>query len=97
MWKQDDELVLIWRFMVSEESTMTLRCNAWFVGVGGVPRSVGHQESSQVEQVEPRMRTSVFSEFSLRQLFFIQVATAFILLWKLLLAIVGSLVRERIS
>lgn len=76
---------------------MNPRLRAWSVGVGAVPSEAGHQESSQVEGVGLRMRTSILSEFSFRRLLFIHSATAFIPAWKLVLAVAGSLVRERIS
>ncbi|KAJ1189217.1 hypothetical protein NDU88_005967 [Pleurodeles waltl] len=66
-------------------------------GVGAVQRAVGHQESSQADGVLPRMRTSVFSEFSFRRLSLIQSATSFIPSYRLVLALAGSLVRESIS
>ncbi|KAJ1169176.1 hypothetical protein NDU88_001082, partial [Pleurodeles waltl] len=49
------------------------------------------------EGVGPRMRTSVLSEFSFRRLFLIHSAMDFIPSWKLVLAVRGSLVSERMS
>lgn len=66
VFKQAEETALIWRFIVSDESSMMPRLYAWSVGVGGFPRAGGHQVSSQAEEVEPRMRTCVFSEVELQ-------------------------------
>lgn len=44
VWKQGEDTVLIWRFIMREESSMMPRLRAWSVGVGGVPSVAGQLE-----------------------------------------------------
>ena len=65
--------------------------------MGGEPISEGHREVSKGEWLFPKIRTSVLSVLSWRQLFFIHEAMFLMQLRKLVLVVLVLSVRERMS